>query len=297
MTTLLIDIGGTYIKHACINEELGLFHKGKIKTPQDSRESLINAIYAIYLREEQIEGIAISMPGIIDSANGQCLMGGALRYNDGFKLQEALYQKCPVPIYMENDAKCAAYAEAKIGCLKQYNDAFVILFGTMIGGAFIKDHKLHRGKHFSAGEVSYIITNKDVLPIPENVWGNLCGVGRLCKLYAEELGLDCDCFDGHQVFEAVNDNDERAIKALDQYALEIAVQIFNIQTVLDPEVFALGGGISAQPALFDAINRNLEKLYANCIYHVPHAKIIACQFLNDANLYGAYECFKENIQK
>ena len=73
---------------------------------------------------------------------------------------------------MENDAKCAAMAEAATGSLKDINDGFVLIFGTMIGGGFIKDRKLYKGKHFSAGEVSYIITSKDQMPTKETVWGN-----------------------------------------------------------------------------------------------------------------------------
>ena len=65
---------------------------------------------------------------------------------------------------MENDAKCAALAEATVGSLKDVNDGFVLIFGTMIGGGYIKDHKVHRGLHFSAGEVSYITTDRDGSP-------------------------------------------------------------------------------------------------------------------------------------
>ena len=120
---------------------------------------------------QPIDGIAISMPGIIDSDNGYCVMGGALRYNDDFYLRHSLYERCPVKIHMENDAKCAAMAEAAEGSLKEVADGFVLIFGTMIGGAFIKDHKLHRGKHFSAGEVSYAITIRNGEPFRQDVWG------------------------------------------------------------------------------------------------------------------------------
>lgn len=48
------------------------------------------------------------MPGIIDPENGYCVTGGALRYNDDFYFRHVLYERCPVRIVMENDAKCAA---------------------------------------------------------------------------------------------------------------------------------------------------------------------------------------------
>ena len=163
MKILVVDIGGTSIKYACMREDMTMLTRGKIPTPKEGREELIEAIGKLYDGLPDVEGIAISMPGIIDSAGGYCVMGGALRYNDDFYLRHSLYKRCPVKIYMENDAKCAAMAEAAAGSLKDVKDGFVLIFGTMIGGGFIKDHKLYRGRHFSAGEVSYIATAREVV--------------------------------------------------------------------------------------------------------------------------------------
>ena len=79
-----------------------------------------------------VEGIANSMPGIIDTETGYCVMGGALSYNDDFYFRHVLYERCPVRIVIENDAKCAAMAEAGMGALKGVNDGLVLIFGTMI---------------------------------------------------------------------------------------------------------------------------------------------------------------------
>ncbi len=291
MKVLVIDIGGTYIKYACMDENMSILTRGSIKTPTDSREQLIEEIGKIYDEMSDIYGISISMPGIIDSEKGYCSMGGALRYNDDFYLRNSLYERCPVKIHIENDAKCAAMAEATVGSICDVNDGFVLIFGTMIGGAFIKDHKLHKGKHFSAGEVSYINTIRDGAPLVENVWGNRCGTPYLCKLFANKKNIRVDDVDGVMVFEAVNNNDKDAIDCLQQYTKEIAVQIFNIQSILDPERIAIGGGISAQPVFIKYIKDNLNALYNECIYQVPHAEVVTCKFQNDANIIGALQCF------
>lgn len=291
MKILVVDIGGTSIKYAYMREDMTMLTRGKIPTPKEGREELIEAIGKLYDGLPDVEGIAISMPGIIDSAGGYCVMGGALRYNDDFYLRHSLYKRCPVKIYMENDAKCAAMAEAAAGSLKDVKDGFVLIFGTMIGGGFIKDHKLYRGRHFSAGEVSYIATAREGSPDCENVWGNRCGTPQLCRMYAEKKGLDPSEVDGETVFEAVNRGDGEARDCLHRFTREIAVQMFNLQTVLDPERFAIGGGISAQPIFIEYIRNNLNELYARCPYHVPAAEVVSCKFQNDANLYGALQCF------
>lgn len=291
MQILVVDIGGTFIKYACMTENMDILSRGKVKTPESGREELIETIGKIYDKTPEAEGIAISMPGIIDSENGYCSMGGALRYNDDFYLRHSLYQRCPVKIVMENDAKCAAMAEAAVGSLKDVEDGFVLIFGTMIGGGFIKNHTLHRGKHFSAGEVSYINTGRDVMPTFANVWGNRCGTSALCKMYAEKKNMAPETVDGIMVFERVNAGEPEAVECLQKFTKEIAVQLFNIQTIVDPERFAIGGGISAQPVFIEYIRKNLEELYAKCPYHVPHAEVVSCKFQNDANLVGALQCF------
>ncbi len=291
MKVLVIDIGGTFIKYACMDENMAILTRGSVKTPTESREQLIEEIGKIYDDMSDIDGISISMPGIIDSENGYCSMGGALQYNNDFYLRSSLYKRCPVKIHMENDAKCAAMAEATVGNLNDVSDGFVLIFGTMIGGAFIKDHKLHKGKHFSAGEVSYINTIRDGAPLVENVWGNRCGTPYLCRLFADKKNIGVEDVDGVMVFKAVNNNDEDALECLQQYTKEIAVQIFNIQSILDLERIAIGGGISAQPVFIEYIKDNLKALYKECIYHVPPAEVVTCKFQNDANIIGALQCF------
>ena len=291
MQILVVDIGGTWIKYACMTENMDILNRGKVKTPQSGREELIETIGKIYDQMPEAEGIAISMPGIIDSENGYCFMGGALRYNDDFYLRQSLYERCPVRIVMENDAKCAAMAEAAVGSLKDVEDGFVLIFGTMIGGAFIKNHRLHRGRHFAAGEVSYINTGREEMPTFSNVWGNRCGTSGLCRMYAQKKKLAPESVDGIMVFEGVKRQEADAMECLQRFTKEIAVQLFNIQTILDPERFAIGGGISAQPVFIEYIKNNLTELYAGCPYQVPHAEVVSCEFQNDANLIGALQCF------
>ena len=70
MKVLTIDIGGTFIKYALINEVMDISNNGKVPTPVTSREDLIETIGKIYDEYKDVDGIAISMPGIIDSENG-----------------------------------------------------------------------------------------------------------------------------------------------------------------------------------------------------------------------------------
>ena len=72
--------------------------RGKFSTPRDGREELVEAIGKLFDELSDVEGIAICMPGIIDSENGYCVTGGALCYNDDFYFRHVLYERCPVRI-------------------------------------------------------------------------------------------------------------------------------------------------------------------------------------------------------
>lgn len=278
MKVLTIDIGGTFIKYALMTPDAEILEKGKVPTPR-SREEEVEAVGQIFDRHPA-DLVAVSMPGIIDTTTGYCSQGGALDFNVGFMIRDAIKERCGVPVTVENDAKCAAIAEASVGALSDVNDGFLLTLGTMIGGGYIKDRQLHKGIHFSAGETAFIITDLDGDGSAPSVFGNKCSVNRLIQGYGS----------GEEFFAAFDAGDRNAAHALDVYTHGLAVQIFNIQTVLDPEKFAIGGGISARKEVIDCINRNLDKLYANCPYHVPHAVVVPARYLNDANLIGALQC-------
>ena len=294
MKVLVVDIDGTYIKYACIDEYMKMEQRGKIFTPQEGRTELIEAIARLYEAVGDAEGIAISMPGIIDSENGYCYMGGALRYNDDFYFRHTLYERCKTKIHIENNAKCAAMAEAAVGSLMDTADGFVLIFSTMIGGGYIKDHHIYKGKHFAAGEVSYIILNSGNKLTDENFWGRSFGIPKLLERYSKVKEMDIETVDLLTIFDAIKKADSEAIDCLQWYTQEIAVRIFNIQTVLDVEKFALGGELLSYPLFMEYVKKNLNKLYAECPFHVPKADIVNCKFSEEANLIGALQCYLTN---
>lgn len=291
MKVLTVDIDGTYIRYACMDEFMNIGKRGKIFTPQEGREDLIESVARIFEAVGDAQGIAVSMPGIIDSAKGYCTMGGALRYNDDFYFRDALYERCKTKIHVENNAKCAAMAEAAVGSLADVEDGFLLIFSTMIGGACIRDHKLYKGKHFAAGEVSYTILNSGGKLNDENFWGRSFGIPKLLQRYAALKDMDIDTVDLLTIFDAVQNSEPEAVSCLQWYTKEIAVRIFNLQTVLDVERFSIGGGLAKYPAFMESLRGNLEQLYRECSFKLPQAEIVASKFYHDANLIGALQCW------
>ena len=284
---LAIDVGGTFIKFAVIDEDLNFYERGKVPTPLESHEDFLNKLAEIY-KSVEVEGIALSLPGIIDSKRGICITSGALGYNDGVNIVKELKKICGVKVTVENDAKCAGLAEAKIGSLSDVADGFVLVFGTGVGGAFIKNHRVYKGFNYSAGEVSFTFENADD---ELKLFGELCGVPALLKSYAQIKNLAIEEVSGESFFDAVSAGDEDACKCLDDFTRKIAVKIFNIQMIVDVKKFAIGGGISAQKIFIDSIRDNLNKIYELSPVEFNRVEIVPCKFLNDANLIGAFLTF------
>lgn len=286
-TYLTLDIGGSAIKYALIQEDLTITEKSSVPTPMDTLENLIETIGRIFdLYSSKISGMAISMPGIIDPEKGYQFTGGALKYISNLDTVNILKKRCPTNITIGNDAKCAANAEIGFGNLQDIQDGAVVILGTGIGGCLIKDHQVHTGKHFSAGEFSFIKTNNHDPFTWDNAWSTRCGIKGLLERVQEQLKTDQE-FTGIEIFDMANHGDEKVLNAIDNFAKEVALQIFNVHIIFDCEKIAIGGGISAQPLLIDLIKKNLNIIYDNLGFEVYHPEIVACKFRNDANLIGA----------
>ena len=151
-TYLTLDVGGSAIKYALMQEDLTILEKSSVPTPMDTLENFIETIGKIYDQfQDQINGMALSMPGIIDPERGYQYTGGALRYIDKLETVEVLKKRCPTNITIGNDAKCAANAEIGFGNLQDIQDGAVVILGTGIGGCLIKDHKVPYRKTFFSG--------------------------------------------------------------------------------------------------------------------------------------------------
>lgn len=298
---LVIDVGGSAIKFALMDTSAAILEKDEVPTPLTGLSDYLQTLETIYRRYEgQVCGIAMSAPGAIDSDTGYFYTGGMLQeFIHDINLQELLEERCGVPVRIENDAKCAALAEAWTGSLKDCMDGVVIVLGTGVGGGIIKDGRVHKGRNFTAGELSFLIVGDD-LTDDRSYMANLGGTVGLKTLAAEAMGADPDSLDGRMIFERANAGDEAVIQAVDAFTKPLARLIYNIQIFYDPEKVAIGGGISRQPLLLELIRKNLEYIYDHMTFPVvmgQKAEVVPCRYLNDANLVGALRHFLTGMEK
>lgn len=299
MKTLVFDVGGTEIKSALIDEELNITNKKSVPTPLDTFENFTDVIYETYSEyKDEVDGIAISLPGFIDVENGRCNGGGALFYNHNNDVGRKLKERCNCNVILENDGKAAALAEYYHGSLKGCQNGAVFVIGTGVGGGLIIDGKPLRGKHFTAGEFSFLNVNIDDYEGMDNFLAFKCSTTFLLMTYCQRKGIEN--IDGREFFNRLP-NDDIAKEVLDELCKNIAIQIYNLYWLLDVEKAAIGGGISNQEIVCEKINEKFNEIQETGISKYLNAKlpveIVNCKFNNDANLIGAYVTYKNMIRK
>lgn len=288
MNILVLDVGGSAIKWAVMDDEASIIEKGDVKTPLDSFENFLKAIVKLYENKKDVEGIAISLPGNIDVSTGQVYAPGALSFNANRNIADEIHKVIKLPVSVENDGKCAALAEVWKGKLKDHKDGIVLIIGTGIGGGVVIDRRVLKGKHFFAGEFSYLFTDANN-PNFGSAFALTGSASALCNNYAALKNIDSKEVNGKLVFEKVKENEAEALEVLDRMTKALAVQIYNLQCSFDPELILIGGGVSKQEILLEKIKEKLEEIYAGIppFFTIPHAVVDTCEYFNDSNLIGA----------
>ncbi|MFH2034054.1 MAG: ROK family protein, partial [Candidatus Margulisiibacteriota bacterium] len=238
------DLGGTKIQVVLADE------KGKcydhLRIPTDSHlgqkeiiRKMEDAILEIVNNKPaSILSIGICAPGPVDFAKGIVSNPPNLPGWKNVKLGELLKRKFHVPVMIDNDANCAALAEAKFGAGKGIKNFVYVTISTGIGGGIIIDGKLYRGAVGAAGEIGHTIMQKN---------GPLCGCGQHGHFEAMASGTAVQRMFGHSAIElslALKENKQWAKEALNELADNIGIGFANVVNILNPELIIVGGGLS-----------------------------------------------------
>lgn len=292
MKYLAIDVGGTAIKYAIMNEHYSILLKGEKPTPMTSLEDFKKVIKEIYESCKPVAGIGMSLPGMINPKTKKMQIPGALRYNLNVDILHELQSVTTMHFTIENDAKCAALCEVELGSLKGTDVGAVCIIGTGVGGAITLKDKVLKGHSGFAGEFSYISTQWNIQQSFHHFWGVTGSVHSFLHKVKEYCNLKED-IDGKQAFALCNEGNIQALRALKEYCDSIAVGLYNIQAYIDPDKIAIGGGISKQPILMEYIQKALDDIYKIVPVPIPQVQITNCQYYNDSNLIGALVNYKQ----
>ena len=256
---LVLDIGGTFIKYAIMDEEANFILQDKVPAQTSSEEEMLQSLRELKSEVgDDYEGVAISMPGRIDTKAGIAHTGGAFTWLNEYPAAEKYGAIFGKPTTIANDGKCAASAESWEGALKDVNSGAVLVLGTGVGGGISS----------------------------RAIWAGKIAAGGIVPAFAKRKGLPQA--DGVMLFDAYAEGDPDAVAVLEEYAVWASSGIITLQAVLDLERYAIGGGISARPEATTLIRDAVDKLF-DMHPGLPFSKpeIVTCKFGNEANLIGA----------
>lgn len=287
-----IDIGGTKIKYGILDENGVEIEKNEVSTPRDTYEDFIKVIADVINSFENLDGVGMSIPGCVDPKTGYISNGGALRYLDKINLKDELKEYTDLELAFENDANCVGLAEKWIGNAKECTDFICITVGTGIGGALFVNNKLCSGRNNFSGEFGYmVVDDKKGLSTMSKVAATESLVVEVAKL----KGIDYKELTGVQIFEMMKNNDTEVINIYKAWVRRLAIGIYNLGFIVDPQKILIGGGISSAPGFIDDIKKALRNIIGEIEDEIPPVvpsinerwELDTCKYFNNSGKIGA----------
>jgi predicted NBD/HSP70 family sugar kinase len=292
-----VDIGGSHISAIIATIGGEILYQNRTAVNWSSSESNYQTLiqYIKDLRKEALSfpvnilGIAIGVPGIIDSTNGVVRIAPSLNWHN-FPLLEKLESALDIPVIVENDVNLAVLGENWFGIGEGVNNLVMISVGTGIGSGIILDGKLHRGFRDSSGEIGYLLPGVQYLDNQYPGFGALESLAscsgitdRAIKaLKSTATHFDISKVDAQFVFDQAREGQTWAKNIVNETVDFLSLAIANISVCFDPELIIIGGGIAGS---IDMLIAPIQKRLMNVIPFVP--KLEGSRLMNNAPLLGA----------
>lgn len=298
-----VDVGGTSVKIGAVSADGKIVAKASVPTPPlvdaAGYAAVTNGIQGLLddngIDAGSIKGIGLAVPCPVP-ADGNIAVIANLSLNL-LGVSDALKAAFPQSyVGFLNDANAAAAGELWCGAAAGYNSLVLVTLGTGIGAGVVCDGKVLAGANGAAGELGHVCVN----PSEERQCG--CGRYGCLEQYASATGivnsykLECEKrgaapvelsgpSDSRSVFEALAAGDEAAAAAIETMARALGFALANAACSFDPEVFVLGGGVSAGAKYYlPRVTEVFKKLTLSCCADTP---IIVASLGNDAGMLGA----------
>lgn len=309
MFTIGIDLGGTNIVAAVVDEKYNIIAKAKTPTAVPRSAELIfddiakvckEAVEKAGLTLNDISSVGLGTPGTVNS-DGVIEFANNLNF-DNVPAKDMIIERLgDKPVYVANDANCAALGEAYAGCGNGAKNFIAVTLGTGVGSGVIIDGKIVTGVNNAGGECGHMVIVVD---------GEACTCGRhgCWEAYASatalinqtkkamekypdsvmhQLAKEEGKVSGKTAFDAMRRGDIAGIKVVDQYVKYVACGIINLVNALQPEIICVGGGICNEgETLLRPLRRYIEaERYS--VYSKIQTKILKAELGNDAGIIGA----------
>ena len=304
-----IDLGGTNIKAGIVDSDGKLLNKDSIKTMaerpmeeiiHDMGTLALKVIEDASLKVEDISAIGIGSPGTPDNEAGVLVYSNNLPFNMA-PMRALIREVVDLPVYIDNDANCAAMAEAVAGAAKGTKESVTITLGTGVGAGVIVRGRIYSGFNQAGSEFGHTVIVSG---------GQQCSCGRkgcfeayssasaLIRMTKEAADANPDSIlnklieengkvSGKTAFQAMRMGDEAGAKVVDMYTDYMADGLANAINTFMPEVLVIGGGVcnEGDPLLIPLQEKTMSRPYFGP--GVKKTTIKLAEMGNDAGIVGA----------
>jgi len=316
-----IDIGGTKVAGGVVDVDGKVIQRARRDTPHRSKNpsvvegTIVEVVAELmqYAGPETVVAVGIGAAGFVAADRATVVFAPHLSWRHE-PLQAALQKRVAVPIFVDNDANAAVWAEWKFGAAQGQTHVMMITLGTGIGGGILINGQVQRGRFGIAGEFGHM----QVVP-----GGHRCECGnRGCweqyasgnalvreahSLFSANSPIASDLLDsvegvvdnltGPLITQAARDGDPTARELLAEIGNWLGVGIANLAAAFDPGLFVIGGGVSAAGELLLSSARETFKRQLAGRGYRPEAGIVAAQLGNEAGLIGAADLARFSAQE
>jgi glucokinase len=308
-----VDLGGTNIKIALVNQEPRIIAKSSLptppsRTPEDVIRAMVEGVVALLKKHELTQNDLVAAgcgaPGPMNWKTGVVYSPPNLVGWKNVPLADEMQRRLGVPCFVENDANAACYGEFWLGAGRGTENMAVLTLGTGVGGGVIVFGKLLRGIDGTAAELGHLKVQRN---------GRLCGCGaRGClEQYASVTGMvqtareglesgetstlhekcrgDYTQLTGKMIYDAAREGDAFARWVFEETAYWLGYGISSIINYQNPEKVVLCGGmIAAGDLLFEPVRRVAHEN----AFEVPAKRcaIVPAGLGADSGVIGAAGC-------
>ncbi|CAM3526054.1 ROK family protein [Nocardioides dubius] len=310
-STLGIDIGGTKIAGAVVDDDGRIGARLSVPTPTEGTEPLLTAIAAVveHLRTPQTDSAGLSVAGFVDAARSGVYFAPNLPLRD-IALHAEITRRTGLATVIENDGNAAAWAEFRFGAGRDAQHMLMVAVGTGVGGGLVLDGRLQRGGHGVAGEIGHLRAVPGGLPCPcgrlgcleqyasgsalqRNARQAVAGDPQAGRALLAVAGGDPQALLGPQVTEVAATGDPLATALVAEVGRHLGEGIADLVAVLDPEVIVLGGGVAESGELLAGPVRQALAANLTGAGHRPFGVVRTALLGNGAAIVGAADLARQ----
>jgi glucokinase len=301
--TIGVDLGGTKMAVGVVDSEQHIRYQGKESSIGLSEDKLVQDLGRELKEAKQarpdVLSAGLGIPATIDHDRGVAIQAVNLEISD-VPLRDLMQKELGLPVYIDNDANVAALAEFLYGAGRGARNVVMLTIGTGIGGGLILGGEIYRGSTGAGAELGHIVIVEDGLPCQGNCPNHGCvetyasgtAVAREGKAAAERepdsaLGkaLAEGPILGRTVTELALAGDPPATEVVAQAGRHLGTALASLANIFDPDVFVIGGGVSAVGDLL--LEPAREELRSRALPPQNKAPVKLAELGPDAGMIGA----------